>query len=675
MTGIDAGKLIYQVQADMTELRKQLNQIQSEMGKTGKSGESSFGGIKTASVAAAAAVGVAVVALKGIVSSGLKAAGAYEKQAVAFGVMLGSSGKAQKMLKEIQDFAASTPLQGEGLERNALLLLNFGSAAEEVVPTLKMLGDVSGGDQQKLDSLTLAFAQMSSAGRLMGQDLLQMINAGFNPLQVMSEKTGKSMGQLKKEMEKGAISSDMVKQAFRDATGEGGRFYQMLAKQSNTLEGLKSTWADIGDIALRTFGEQLVPTVKLFLSDLVASGDETINLGRAVGEFVAKSVLGFRMAYQQIAVWGAQIQALKFDIISSASEMASKIYGVFGNRQLASSAMQGAVDAKRAALTYQFAVGKIEGDLAKTREVYNNIGKQAALDSDNAKTASRRKAAQAQSEADKKASEESIKWLNDILTKAEEMEQAQKQARIEAITTAVSFAQSSVSQLSSIFQQYSTNQTMALDNEQTKRQTAIEEWYAEQEDQINNSVLTEKQRTKKLEALDEERARREQALNDDIDKKKRKIEYEAAKRAKVINITQSIMNTALGITNALARSGPPWVGIAMAAVIGALGAAQTAMIAAQPLPELAEGGVVQATRGGVPVITGEGGANELVAPLTPEVYENLAQNIVAAQGASSASASTLHVIFESGGIAVGEYVMKGTKNGTIKIDMRSLVKN
>ena len=57
------------------------------------------------------------------------------------------------------------------------------------------------GNNEKFSSMTLAFAQMSAAGRLMGQDLNQMINAGFNPLQVISEKTGKSIAVLKKEMD------------------------------------------------------------------------------------------------------------------------------------------------------------------------------------------------------------------------------------------------------------------------------------------------------------------------------------------------------------------------------------------------------------------------------------------------------------------------------------------
>ena len=64
-----------------------------------------------------------------------------------------------------------------------------------------------------------------------------MINAGFSPLAVMADKTGKSIGELKEEMSKGAISADMVKQAFIDATSEGGQFFGMLSGQGDTVKG------------------------------------------------------------------------------------------------------------------------------------------------------------------------------------------------------------------------------------------------------------------------------------------------------------------------------------------------------------------------------------------------------------------------------------------------------
>lgn len=82
------------------------------------------------------------------------------------------------------------------------MMLSFGIAQDRIMPNIKALGDIAMGDRNKLNSLTLAFSQMTASGRLMGQDLLQMINAGFNPLSEISRKTGKSIGVLKRRWRK-----------------------------------------------------------------------------------------------------------------------------------------------------------------------------------------------------------------------------------------------------------------------------------------------------------------------------------------------------------------------------------------------------------------------------------------------------------------------------------------
>lgn len=160
-----------------------------------------------------------------------------ESLEVSFRTLLGSEQKAGELMSQLREFAVSTPLQLNDLAKSAQTLLSFNIEAEKIMPTLKAIGDISMGDAQKFQSLTLAFSQMSSTGKLMGQDLLQMINAGFNPLTVMAEKTGKSVAELMNEMSKGAISAEAVAQAFQDATAEGGKFHGMLESQSKTVQG------------------------------------------------------------------------------------------------------------------------------------------------------------------------------------------------------------------------------------------------------------------------------------------------------------------------------------------------------------------------------------------------------------------------------------------------------
>lgn len=191
-----------------------------------------------------------------------------EQANISFEVMIGNAERAQKLISDLREFGAKTPLEFTGLQKNAQLLLSFGIEADRILPFLKMIGDVSGGSADRMNSLTLAFAQMNSAGRLMGQDLMQMINAGFNPLQTMSEKTGKSMAVLKKEMESGAISSQMVVDAFKDATSEGGRFYQMLEKSAESTAGKISNFNDNITMLQTNTGELIVEALNPLLDSL-----------------------------------------------------------------------------------------------------------------------------------------------------------------------------------------------------------------------------------------------------------------------------------------------------------------------------------------------------------------------------------------------------------------------
>lgn len=209
-----------------------------------------------------------------------------ESLEISFETLLGSRTKAQALFGDIRQFAASTPMMLNDLAKGAQMLLSFNIDAEKVMPTLRALGDISMGDSQKFNSLTLAFSQMSSTGKLMGQDLLQMINAGFNPLTVISEKTGKSVAALKDEMSAGAISAEMVADAFMSATQEGGKFYNMLEKQSKGLAGswsnLQGAWDDmLNELGTKTQG--VMSEAMLRATDLLHNYEK---IGEAIKELV-----------------------------------------------------------------------------------------------------------------------------------------------------------------------------------------------------------------------------------------------------------------------------------------------------------------------------------------------------------------------------------------------------
>lgn len=163
--------------------------------------------------------------------------------------------KGKTLMAQLTDFAKVSPLDFKGTVGGAQMMLGFGLDVDKVPRYLSAIGDVAMGDAQRFQSLTLAFSQMSAAGKLMGQDLNQMINAGFNPLQTMAETTKKSIATLKKEMSDGKITAAMVQQAFIDATSEGGKYYQMSEKASKTLGGQMSMLQDATDLMFNDLGK------------------------------------------------------------------------------------------------------------------------------------------------------------------------------------------------------------------------------------------------------------------------------------------------------------------------------------------------------------------------------------------------------------------------------------
>lgn len=200
-------------------------------------------------------------------NEGLK--GAANK--VAFETLAGKDA-GDKLFGDLTKFAQDS-IFGKEVYDMGKQMLAFGATTKSVMPTIQMLGDVSMGDKERLGQLVLVFNQVRSAGRLMGQDLLQLINAGFNPLQKIHEKTGESMISLKKKMEDGKISFDMVNKTFIEATSAGGRFYKMTDRIAATEFGQwEAIKGQVEGIAL-AFGTALLPAIGSALSAIAPALD------------------------------------------------------------------------------------------------------------------------------------------------------------------------------------------------------------------------------------------------------------------------------------------------------------------------------------------------------------------------------------------------------------------
>lgn len=226
---------------------------------------------------------------------------------VSFEVLFGGAEPAKKMIDDITDYASKA--YGTSALTNAVQMqAGFDIGQGEIMKNLKAIGDIAMGDVNKFNSLNLAFSQMSSTGKLMGQDLLQMINAGFNPLVQMSKTTGKSVAQLKDEMSKGLITAGMVQQAFYDATSAGGQFNGMIDKMANETGGIwKGILTDI-NMKLLEFYNWIEPvlnpalrTFRQLLNDPIATIGSLID--KITSAYPVLSTLAIGIGTVTATIW------------------------------------------------------------------------------------------------------------------------------------------------------------------------------------------------------------------------------------------------------------------------------------------------------------------------------------------------------------------------------------
>ncbi|MBE6337687.1 MAG: hypothetical protein E7068_02655 [Lentimicrobiaceae bacterium] len=285
----DAGKISFESGLDLTGLDRDIKAAQDRFrelnGNVQKECSGIDGSIRNigASIAAVFTVQKAGEFIKKMVA----VRGEIESLEKSFGILAGTV-QGKKLFEDIKDFAVKTPMTMPmpALAKGAQTLLAFNYEAENVMPILRAIGDISMGNEQKFNSLVLAFSQMSSTGKLMGQDLLQMINAGFNPLAVISEQTGKSIGVLKEEMAAGAISADMITKAFMDATSEGGKFNGMLEQQSKGIEGSLSNLEGAIQDMFNELGEKSQGVITSSIQNVTALVQNYEKVGRVIAELI-----------------------------------------------------------------------------------------------------------------------------------------------------------------------------------------------------------------------------------------------------------------------------------------------------------------------------------------------------------------------------------------------------
>ena len=181
----------YNITADNKDFKRKFGEVRNDIRQSGveaeKTSQQIANSVKKAGALIAGAFSVYTV--KAFATQLINVRSEMQMLEASFETLLGGKAKADKYIQEIKEYAVLSPLDINQVSKAAQTLLGFNIEAGKTIPIIKQIGDISMGDAGRFQSLTLAFAQMSATGKLMGQDLLQMINARFNPLQEISAKT------------------------------------------------------------------------------------------------------------------------------------------------------------------------------------------------------------------------------------------------------------------------------------------------------------------------------------------------------------------------------------------------------------------------------------------------------------------------------------------------------
>jgi hypothetical protein len=254
-----------------------------------------------------------------------------EKTAISFEVLTGSAEKAKTLLDDMRKLDKKTVFGLQELSQAQKLMMNFGVGTEEAFGILTNLTEVAQGDAEQLMLLARGMAQVKAAGRLMGQEANQLINSGFSPLFEISKFTGRSMVDLKKDMENGLISYDMVRQALEGLTTGGGRLAGMNDRISQTTGGmLGKLQTSVEQLAIQ-IGTAFLPMANQMVAAIQGIVEPINNASSAAAVFAGNAMAKWTEMRNNLEDLGFAIGYIFGSLKNLASNVLSDIGNSFSN--------------------------------------------------------------------------------------------------------------------------------------------------------------------------------------------------------------------------------------------------------------------------------------------------------------------------------------------------------
>ena len=281
--------ILVRIGANSSELRRELSATRAEL--------KSALGEETLSASKAAVMSIAGVAasLGALGVKAVQAAGNFQQVQAAMTNMLGSAERAKNLLGQLQDFAAKTPFEFNDVAAASQKFLAFGFTAEQIIPTLKAVGDAAAGvglGKEGIDRITLALGQMAAKSKVQSDEMLQLTEAGIPAWQMLADKIGTSVPQAMDMVSKGAVDAQTGLQALVGGMEE--KFGGMMDQQAQTITGTWSNMMDGLSQSAIAVGQQISDALNLpdLFSSLGDSLQQFANLvkNQGIGEALSQMI-------------------------------------------------------------------------------------------------------------------------------------------------------------------------------------------------------------------------------------------------------------------------------------------------------------------------------------------------------------------------------------------------
>lgn len=281
--------LHFEVTADNNDFLRKMQGVRSSVSSVSSGVEKESERMDTAFKRLAASVGAIFTAQQAarIIENIVRVRGEFQQLEVAFTTMLQSREKADKLMSEAVDFAARTPFDLQGVASGIRQLLAYGTAAEDAIKEVEMLGNVAAGLSVPLNDMIYLYGTLRSQGRAYTVDIRQFAGRGVPIYEELSKVLGVSVAQVNEFITAGKVGFAEVEQAFKNMTSEGGMFYNLMREQSKTITGQISNLKDNIDMMFNEMGQN----AEGFISDVLSGASYLVehyeDVLRILGTLVA----------------------------------------------------------------------------------------------------------------------------------------------------------------------------------------------------------------------------------------------------------------------------------------------------------------------------------------------------------------------------------------------------